>query len=142
MSDILTMLKILLFGGSTLLTPEPIDINTNIFTIEPKSSIEAITKGASLNIDVSQYILSEKMTDGFNEIKEKFPQGCITATLISEQGQKVVLDKSSGRWGGAKKMVNLHAANGVPTDIEFNKIELVSCKEIKSTKVTWYNYSK
>ena len=82
------------------------------------------------------------MTDGFNEIKEKFPQGCITATLISEQGQKVVLDKSSGRWDGEKKMVNLHAANGVPTDIEFNKIELLSCKEIKTTKVTWYNYSK
>lgn len=136
------MLKILIFGGSTLLTPEPIDINTNILTIEPKSSIEAITKGASLNIDVSQYIFSQKMTDGFNEIKEKFPQGCITATLISEQGEKVILDKSSGRWGGTKKMVNLHAANGVSTDIEFNKIELISCKEIKNTKVTWYNYSK
>ena len=142
MDDIFTLLKILIFGGSTLLTPEPIDINTNLLTIKPDSSIEAITKGASLNIDVSQYILSEKMTDGFEEIKEKFPQGCITATLINEQGEKVVLNKSSGRWGGAKKMVNLHAANGVLTDIEFNTIELLSCKEIKNTKVTWYNYSK
>jgi hypothetical protein len=142
MNDIFTMLKILIFGGSTLLTPDPVDINTEILAIKPESSIEAITNGASLNIDVSQYILSEKMTDGFKEIKDKFPQGCITATLISEHGEKVVLNKSSGRWGGTKKMVNLHAENGVPTDIEFNKIELLSCKEIKNTKVTWYNYSK
>ena len=142
MNDILTTLKILIFGGSTLLTPEPIDINTDILTIKPESSIEAITKGASINIDVSQYIYSEKMTDGFKEIKEKFPQGCITATLISEKGVKVVLSKSSGRWGGSTKMLNLHAADGVPTNIEFNKIELLSCKEIQNTKVTWYNYSK
>ena len=142
MNDIFTLLNILIFGGSTILTAEPVDINTKILTIKPESSIEAITNGASLNIDVSQYILAEKMTDGFKEINEKFPQGCITATLITEHGEKVVLSKSSGRWGGAKKMVNLHAQNGVPTDIEFNKIELSSCKEIKTTKVTWYNYSK
>jgi hypothetical protein len=61
MNDIFTMLKILIFGGSTLLTPDPVDINTEILAIKPESSIEAITNGASLNIDVSQYILSEKM---------------------------------------------------------------------------------
>jgi hypothetical protein len=131
-----------LFGGSTLITPSPIDIGNDPIFIEFKKPVKAITGGASINIDVTPYISAENVIDGFKEIDSTFPEGCVIAVLKSKNGTDITLSKSSGRWDGEKKMLNLKAKAGVPTGVKFVGIQLSSCKEIGSTSVTWYNYSK
>ena len=80
--------------------------------------------------------------DGLKEIRESFPEGCVKATLISEGSHKVFLDNSFGSWGNKEKVLRLSSSNGVPTKLEFKRIELSSCKEIKNAMVKWYNFSE
>ncbi len=131
-----------MFGGSTLITPSPIEIGNEPIFIEFKKPVKAITGGASINIDVTSYISSENAIDGFKEIDSTFPEGCVIAVLKSKNGTNITLSKSSGRWGGEERMLNLKAETGVPTGVKFVGIQLSSCKEMSSTSVTWYNYSK
>lgn len=140
--EILTLIKIILFGGSTVLTPTPIDIGNDPILIEFEKPIEAITKGASINIDVTPQISSQTVSEGFKEIDSIFPNGCVKATLKSKQGEAITLSKSSGRWGGKKKMLNLSSESGTPTGVKFVNMQLSSCKVISNTVITWYNYSK
>ena len=133
----------ILFGGSTLLTPDPIDIEvTKPVTIKLESSISAINKGAAVGIDVSQYITSENVVEGLREIGNLYPDGCVKATLFSNNNKKVVLNRSSGSWGANKKMIRLSSKNGVRTDLKFTSIELSSCKIIQKAEVVWYNFSE
>jgi len=138
----LTLIKIILFGGSTLLTPNPIDIGHEPIQIAFEKPLKVITKGASINIDVSPYITANNVFDGFKEIESSFPEGCVIAVLESVDGKKIVLSKSSARWGGDNKMLNLKSNIGVPTGVKFVGIQISSCKAISDTNVTWYNYSK
>jgi len=121
---------------------EPIDINTVPISIKFQEPIKAITEGASINIEVSQYVTLDGSVNIFHEIDKKFPQGCIQAVLISESGQTTKLVERSGRLGSNRAFVNISSVKGVPTGIEFISIQLTSCQEIKNTEVTWYNYSK
>lgn len=140
--EILTLLKIILFSGSTVITPVPIDIGREPILIEFEKPISAITKGASVNIDVTPHISSQTVSDGFKEIGNTFPSGCVIATLRSKQGEIITLSKSSGRWGGKKKMLNLSSESGTPTGIKYVDMQISSCVEINNTVITWYNYSK
>ncbi|MFL0807361.1 MAG: hypothetical protein K6L60_08750 [Oceanobacter sp.] len=140
--EILTLIKIILFGGSTVLTPTPVDIRSEPILIEFEKPIDAITKGASINIDVTPYISSQIASDGFKEIDSTFPSGCVKAIVKSKKDERITLSKSSGRWGGKKKMLNLRSESGVPTGVKFVTMQLISCKEINNTVITWYNYSK
>ena len=67
--------------------------------IRPEKSLEAITPGASLDIDVSDFIGRKKIKEaGIFEveeiIKKRIPEGSVTATLHGSKGEKVVLNKS------------------------------------------------
>ena len=138
----LTLLKIIIFGGSTVITPSPINISENPILIEFEKPLSAITEGASINIDVTPHITSQGFSNEFKEIDEEFPKGCVKAILKSKQGEIVTLIDSDGRLGGKEKFLNLGSESGVPTGAKYVSIEISSCKQINNTVVTWYNYSK
>ena len=138
----LTLLKIVIFGGSTVITPSPVNITESPILIEFEKPLSAITEGASINIDVTPHITSQGFSKEFKEIDEKFPEGCVKAKLISKKGEIVTLMHSSGRLGGKVKFLNLGSESGIPTGIKYVSIEISSCRKINNTVVTWYNYSK
>jgi hypothetical protein len=65
----MTLLKILFFGGASLLTPNAIDLLDTTTLIQLVEPISAITEGAALEIDVSQYIHA----DNDEEAAREFP---------------------------------------------------------------------
>ncbi|MEW8300238.1 MAG: hypothetical protein AB2712_15485 [Candidatus Thiodiazotropha sp.] len=136
-----TLLKIILLGGSTIITPNPIDIGQEPILIKFEEPISAITSGASINIDITPYISSVNISDGLKEIVNIFPSGCVVANLNSRKGEVVTLSRSTGSWNGEQKMLNLSSEIGVPTGVKYISMQLSSCKEIKNAVVTWYNYS-
>ena len=135
----LTFIKILFLGGVTTLTPNSIDIGDKAVRIVLKEPIEAITSGASIIIDVSEHIKAKTVSDAFKEIDIKYPNGCIVAKLISNDSNEIILSESSGAWGNNNISIHLRAKNGIPTDLEFNLVEIKSCKSIMGTNLKWRN---
>lgn len=125
-----------------MITPNSIDIDEEPVHIVFEKPVSAITESASINIDISTYISSTNASEGFKEIDSAFPVGCVKAILLSKQGESITLSKSSGRWGGDKKMLNLSSNSGTPTGVKYVSMKISSCEKINNTVVTWYNYSK
>jgi len=138
----LSLLKILFFGGASLLTPKAIDLVDNTTIIRLAEPISAITENASLTIDVSQYISADNEKDAATEFPRAFPEDCISAMLHSKFGVSVFLNHTEGRWINGQKLLRLSASAGMEAGLNFDRLELHVCKEIRHTTLTWYNYDK
>ncbi len=75
MGDLLTLVKMILFGSSTLLTNVPIDIGNEDTRINLKESLDVVTLGAHLEIDITSYITSDDLMEKFNQIEQFYPKG-------------------------------------------------------------------
>jgi hypothetical protein len=136
-----TLLKILIFGGATVLNTQPVDIGEKPLKILLAEPVSAITPGASINISLGDQINSEDVFSAFEEISEKYPKGCVSGTLHSADGKQVQLNHISGRWNDEGGALNLSAAGGLPTDMKYVSLDVLSCRRILGTTITWYNYS-
>lgn len=135
---------ILFFSKTVLLTPVPVNISGEV-VIRPEKSLEAITSGASLDIDVSDFIGQMKIKEaGIFEveeiIKKRIPEGSVTATLHGSQGEEVVLNKSGISKAKDVARLSLYADSGIPTNVAFNKITITSDTELRGVKVYWKNF--
>jgi hypothetical protein len=135
---------ILFFSKTVLLTPVPVNISGEV-VIRPEKSLEAITPGASLQIDVSDFIGRMKIKEaGIFELEEilnkRIPEGSVTATLHGPQGEKVVLNKSGISKAKDIARLSLYADSGIPTNVAFNKIIITSNTELIGVKVYWKNF--
>ncbi len=138
-----TLLKMLIFGGATIITPTPIDIGTDGALLNPPQEIEAITGGAALYLDITSHISADDALESFKEIDKLFPKGCVTATLFSKEHEPVNLGFSGGAWGGKLAWLRLSSeSGGLPTGVPFTSIKVSTCRIIKNTVVKWINYSK
>jgi hypothetical protein len=138
----MTLLKILFFGGASLLTPKAIDLLDATTLIQLAEPISAITEGAALEIDVSQYIRADNDEEAARAFPMVFPESCVSAMLHSKFGVSVYLDRVEGRAIDGKKLLRLSASSGMVAGVNFNRLELHVCKEIRHTALTWYNYDK
>jgi hypothetical protein len=138
----ITLLKILFFGGASLLTPKAIDLLDATTLIQLAEPISAITESAALEIDVSQYIGADNDEAAALAFPLVFPASCVSAMLHSKFGVSVYLDKVEGRTVNGTKLLRLSASSGVVPGVNFNRLELHVCKEIRDTALTWYNYDK
>ena len=135
---------ILFYSKVVLLTPAPVDVLGQM-EIAPAEPLEAITRGANIQIDVSSYTggLSLKNT-GIVELRQavrnKIPEGSVTATLYSAQGHKIELHDSGISLGPEDARLIFHAASGVPTDVASNRVVIASRVGLKGVKVFWQNY--
>lgn len=136
---------ILLFGKTVLLTNIPVNIHEN-FSMTLKDPISAITTGASIQIDVSSMIKYEKNSNIVNfrkDIEEMFPPQSVTATLISDGGQKVVLQYDGKNMFNEEHIfISLYSDNGFPKGEEYSRIEVSSATELRAVKLFWKNYKK
>lgn len=134
-------IQIILFGGNLLITPEPILVDTEPRSITIQEPLKAINCSASLNIDISEHITTRKYPDFIHEAEEKFPQGCIRISLISNDGKIAEFTKSSVTYGSPTSVsINLKAASFFDERIKYSSLIITSCRRINAAKITWYNY--
>jgi hypothetical protein len=136
---------ILFYAKALTLTVEPIDIE-NHASIRLKEPLSAITSGAHVRIDVTKIIsgtvdLSDTVLV-LETLKLKFPNGSIKVTLSANDDQIIVLDRISGSTNGKTSELILSSSTGVPTGVEFSKLEIESSTKLSAVTVIWQNYSK
>lgn len=134
---------ILFFSQTVLLTPEPVDLD-GIMKLTPEKPLEAITHGASLQIDVSSMIAwreKENILSFRSRLTALFPPGSIEAELIGKDNESILLHyEGEHQFNRNSVMLSLYADDRVPTNLEFKQVILKSYIELKGVQVYWKNY--
>lgn len=135
-----------MFGKSILLTPDYVDINTDI-TLELSESISAITSGAYIAIDVTKNIQYTKGSDIAlfrKRVQELYPPKTIEAELIEKNGNKTPLSYTDQciMFNEQETLLTLYREGGISTEKEFVKVHLRSGNEIKNILIYWNNNKK
>lgn len=139
-------LLILFFAKELLLTPVPVSFNGSLIVV-PEKPVSAITKGATLQIDVTQMVpvgsggLFRYWETG--EFKRQFPPGALSASLVEVNGRTTVLHYE-GQAAISKDRLWLVLGNDktVPTGVQFVKISIFSEIPLENVKIYWRNYAK
>jgi hypothetical protein len=136
---------ILLFGKSVVVTPEPIDIVGEVAFQLPEP-ISAITSGAHVRIDVTRSlpgtIDSSNAVAVLDYLKAEYPDGSVTATLVTESGQKTILDRVGGSFGEDSAELTLWTLSGVETGVDFSELKIETTTTLEDVIVLWQNYKK
>jgi hypothetical protein len=134
-----TLLLILFFGKTVLLTSAPVDLTEKWIELVPKKPISAITGGAALYVDVTQDTGYVSITGG---LEKMIPNWTVTAELIQETGPPIVITNTASAHNGKEVALILTRENeSMPTDTKFKKVRIRSSRPIKRTSVTWRNYT-
>jgi len=134
-----TLLLILFFGKSVLLTSAPVDLTEKWTELTPKKPISAITGGAAIYVDVTQDTGYVPITGGLDKI---IPNHTITAELIPETGKAIVITNTASAHSNKEVALILTPESGpMPTGIKFKKVRIRSSRPIKRASVTWKNHT-
>jgi hypothetical protein len=136
-------LLILFFSKMVLLTPDPVDLYGEK-DIYPKDLLTAITSGASVEVDVTDFmggidIKKIGIVESRKLLEEKIPEGSVKCVLYSSTGEKIYLDDTGYALSNNAARLTLSASSGVPTNIKFNKVVITSRINLKGVKVYWKN---
>lgn len=136
---------ILFFSKFILLTPESIDLTIGKNNIELKEPLEAITTGASVQIDVSHLLQldgSEGVFDVKNKVDERVPAGSVSSTLTSVSGQYLLSYDGGILFRDAQVLINLVSKEGLPVNQEFTQLEVTTKISLSNVNVYWRNFNK
>lgn len=133
---------ILLFSKTVLLTPDPINLHGRLELV-PDKPIEAITSGASIQLDVSSMAAwngKEDILAFRKRLSDLFPSGTIKAKLVGN-GEEVTLSyQGNHQFNKDNVMLSLYTDDGIPTGVEFTKVIIESSIKLNRIKVYWKNY--
>ena len=141
MSDLLTLLKIILFSSVTVLNETPFDLDQTPVAFTPDEPLDVLTPGAHLRIDVSDRIGKSPNVDRLEKIKRVFPEGCVVAVLQTPEGAELMFDRSWGSVSSDESALNLTSSSPLAEGTEFVHVTVSSCKLIRKTTVSWANSS-
>lgn len=135
----------LFFSKFILITPNPVDLDIGVTLIKLKEPLEAITPGASIQIDVTS-ILKLEASDGVMEAKEKanqlLPRGALSASIGSQDSLKTTLYYDGNiLYSNGQVLVSLHNKDGVPVDLEFTSLEINCTVKLTQVEIYWRNYN-
>jgi hypothetical protein len=138
----LHMVQILLFGGFTELTPEPISIDETPLQIVFAKPITALNCSASFNVNTSEQLASVHSFDAVKEARSKIQDGCIKIELQSKEHSAVVF-----RYGAEVlpegKAIRINLKNrSLPTDRKYHSMYISSCIALRGVEINWYNHGK
>lgn len=140
-----TLIIILLFGKTILLTPNPISIDNDAIVLKLSEPISAITKGASIQIEVTSMLSSYDVSDVIEAqgvVKELFPEGTISASLNNDDDDKVVLSYDGGILYNRKHTRLSLYSDDMPTKIKWDNVTIRSEVELIDVLVLWRNHTK
>jgi hypothetical protein len=135
MSDIITLFKLIFFLKTILLTPSPINISNEWVSIKPSEPLEAITGGAAIHIDITQFVKPFQ----FDEVSKKFPNGGIEGKLIQQNGKEILLISKGSSHGNNTVRLIVSGVTPVSTDTKFVEVKLKSKINIESSSIYWKN---
>ena len=133
---------ILLFSKTVLLTPDPINLHGRLELV-PDKPIEAITSGASIQVDVSSMAAWNDKEDILvfrKKLSDLFPPGTIKAELVGESKAVTLSYQGNHQFNRDNVILTLYADNGIPTGVEFTKVIIESSIELNGIKIYWKNY--
>lgn len=142
----LDFVKIFLFSHMVALTPEPINIDEGCLELDLQEPISAITKGATLQIDVSSMVPDgiEGVVETRNWVDKKFASGFAKAILIDSGRNNNVVLRYGGESSWTESRVHLLLSNsdGVPVNTNYEKIVLETSVNLHEVRIVWKNYQK
>ena len=140
-------LLILFFSKTILLTPDYVNIEPSNYgyTIDLKEPINAVTTGASIQIDITEMLPPFSKGDLFKvrrAISEMFPDSSIEATLTSE-GSKTIRLRYQGYSLIGNETASLKLSrNEIPTGVDFKTITIKTDVKLERVKISWRNFQK
>ncbi len=137
---------ILFLSKTVLLTPEFIDINSNekSYVINLKKPINAITSGASIQVDITEMLpksIKRDIIKTRKSVSNMFPDGSIEAILSTDKGDISLRYEGGSLIGNDGVRLALYGEE-MPTDIDFNVVTLKSNVNLEKVKIYWKNYTK
>ena len=137
-----TLGRILMFSGDVLITHRVTQVGSAQQKLHFAEPVSAITQGASLIINVSDEILSKEFLTRGDEAASLFPEGCIVATLVDDNGDVHQLNERG--IGLTNTEVFLMLRSGQPGIVgpKFISVELASCRSFTTAEIRWRNFSK
>jgi hypothetical protein len=137
------IIKILLFGGHTVISSNPPIINSDPVEFVFEQPLKALNCSASFNVNISEHITTNNFQDFTKEAESKFGEGCIQIHLKAEDGETVIFNRQHATWGSQGNVsLNLMAYPDLDTTKTYSSMLITSCKALKSSKITWYNHGK
>lgn len=136
-------LLILFFSKTLLLTPDSVNFIGELELI-PKEPLTAITSGASLQVDVSNFakginIKEKGIVESRKLLKELIPEGSVNAILYSKDLEVPLNDNGFTLSNDGATLV-LSTKTGVPVDVEFVKVKISSQIQFNDIKIFWKNF--
>lgn len=149
----ITFFLILLFGKEVLLTDSPITLTDEWTEITIERKINAITHGASLNIELatSDPILNElkDSIDPFSKLESIIPEGSIESFIIFDKNLQVRLINSSFSISdftfskdGSVRIMLTPANKLIPARKNVKSVKIKSNMLLNNVNIIWKNYSK
>ena len=135
-------LKIFIFGASTVLTPQPIDVADSWVELELSEPLEAISPGASIEIRLDGLKSAADPLSRMAVAKLRHPNHCIRARLVTKQGSMVDLTELAAGVSKDSTFLLVSRDGGIPTNRKFTRLMLSATCELKEVTVTWHNYRK
>lgn len=137
---------ILFLSKTVLLTPEFIDINSNekSYVINLKKPINAITSGASIQVDITEMLpksIKRDIIKTRKSVSNMFPDGSMEAILSTDKGDISLRYEGGSLIGNDGVRLALYGEE-MPTDIDFNVVTLKSNVNLEKVKIYWKNYTK
>lgn len=129
---------ILFFGKVVLLTPQPVTFEDHL-EIVLNEPIAAVTRGASLQVEVTSMIEVTGVIETREAVDDRFPEDCVRAILHGSDSQ-VELWRMGTRVSNDRVQIGLYSDSGVPIDTEFSRIEVFSCAQMTDVDVYWSNH--
>ncbi len=141
----MTFLLILFFSKTILLTPEFIDVDTNMsgFEMSLSEPVSAITQGASIQIDVSEMLMKDgenNIIEIRNRVRNHFPENSVEVELIGEQVE-INLTYQGGVSTNKDSVRLVFSNNEMPTGVDFNRIVIKTNVGLSRVKIYWRNYT-
>lgn len=135
-------LKIVFLGGSTVLTPQPIDVSESWVEINLSEPLEALTSGAAIEIELSNLDSAPDAVSRMAAAKRLHPNNCVQARLVTTQGSEIQVAELSTAASSDSTFLVLSRKGGIPTDGQFSRVMLRATCELKGVTVSWRNYRK
>ena len=139
----LELIKILIFGGHTVISSALITVTSEPIEINFKEPLNPLNCSASLNVDITNHISKASYSEVIEEAQTVFPEGCVKISLQSKSGESAEFLRQSVAWGGRQAVsLNFKALSNLDISKEYISMSIASCKTLKSEKITWYNHGK
>ncbi|HKC16527.1 MAG TPA: hypothetical protein VKC11_07475 [Steroidobacteraceae bacterium] len=129
---------LLFFSKTSLLTAQPIAIDSKCIDVPLKVPLEVLNPGATLQVEVA-YVATDRW---FDDLGRLYPKGSVTGTFTRSDRTRLLIANSSVARGQKSSYLLLAPKEGYRSDDKFSALQLCSAVSLVGVRVYWQNASK